>query len=70
MILQDNMPFRSFSELRHLAEFTLGYPCVPVVAALNILTVLDAIRVLNAFLGRNQDANLIPLAGWFRSIYL
>ena len=48
MVLQTNVTFRGFSEILESFELALVNPLVPVITALDVFAIFDAIHVLFA----------------------
>jgi len=57
-----------FGEAGHFAELTFRHALVEVVAAQNVLEVFHAIDFVEAFLGAEDEADMVPLAGGFGGV--
>lgn len=66
--LEGDVAATFLGEILHAAEFGLGDALVEVVAAQYVFEVFYAIDLVDAFLGGNEQAHLVPLAGGLGSV--
>src|SRR5580700_4992330 len=57
-----------FLPIRVLAEKRFGHAIIPIVAVQDVLEVLHAVDIMLALLRRDEQADMIPMVGWFRGV--
>src|SRR5262245_56316083 len=63
MVLEADDASRWLAKVRHFGELALGHTLVPVFAVLHVFIVKLAVHPGRALLRRDQDSELVPLAG-------